>query len=305
MNKEIINFVNINKKIKENTTPFEMNYPINTLQYSEFDIIGDLNSFKQMENILYFKSENLNNIINAESKIEIFNTTDVMDIDEKDPSSNRYNNNSNNGNSITNINANSITYTNKILFKNSIEKMLSNLDANMNNNFIYPNSGYLIGSPFQTNFNTNNNNVTEQIIKIKKQNINKYLNLFITVYRENNNIEIYRIDLENFGLNIVEIVEKVFSSENVSELPCLLSDQRIERNKNDYNRTLMDTTIEINIPNNIPQNNINSAMPEQIFFDFLNKKFILGILFKNGMLVFYEACFIYDKKIKDGNGKSI
>lgn len=301
MNKEIINFLNINKKLLENSTHFEMNYPVNTLENYENEIIGDVNSFKQMDNILFFKAENITSFLNAEETSKSnFNNTESIEIDD----SKALNINNDNGKLITNVYVNSVNYSSKIMLKNSLEKALSNMNSNAFN-LINSNPGYLIGAPFMQSFNNiiydSNDDVREQIRKIKNNVNKKFKNLFISVYRENNNLDIYKINLASFGLKIDKLVEKVFNSENISELPCLLSDCRIQSNASDYKKTLVDPTLEINLPNNTSQN-LNLAMPEQIFFDFLNQKLVLAILFKNGILVFYEAYFIYDNQNKNIRG---
>ncbi len=285
MNKHIINFVNINKKLIENSTHFEMNFPINNLQYFENEVIGDVNSFKQMENILYFNCENLTDLLISENKIKTKNSENHnMDLDEAKITNI-------DADSITNLYVNSVNLENKNLFKNSLKKNLSNMN-NSSDNYMNQNSGFSIGAPFVSNYN-----LLDDLIKTKNSAISKYQNLFISVYRENNDLDIYKINLENYNLKINESIERVFNSYNVSELPCLLSDNRNEDNKNDYNKSTIDSTLEINVPNNIMQN-LNLAMPEQIFFDFLNQKLVLAILYKNGMLVFYEACFIYNDENK-------
>lgn len=283
MNREIVNFININKKLKENSTNFEMNYPINNLLYHENEIISDINSFKQSENVLYFKVENISNTLNPEK-----NSKNVIK-DEKMITDESIDLNAINSNIITNIYVNSVNYSNKILLKYSIEKALSNINSNTNN-LINSNPGYLIGAPFTQSYNNLNyegtDDIRQQIKGIKEVIERKYRSLFVTVYRENNHLDIFKINSAS--------VKRVFNSNIISELPCLLSDMRIKSNLNDYSRVFVDPTLEINIPNNKPQN-INLAMPEQIFFDFLNQKLVLAILFKNGILVFYEAQFVYDK----------
>jgi len=293
MNKEIISFVNINKKLLENSTHFEMNYPVHSMQYFENELLDDINLFKQMDNILYFKAENITSFLNKERTPKINFTTESMQIDDSKEANVNYIN----GNLITNVSVNSVNYSHKLLLKNSLEKALSIINSNNVNYMMNSNTAYLMGTPFMPNHSNisyyPNDDIREQIKKTKNNAINKYKNLFITVYRENNNLEIYKINLASYGLKLENFVENVFISKNISELPCLLSDCRNKSNANDYQRILVDPTLEIKLPNNTPQN-LNLAMPEQIFFDFLNQKLVLAILFKNGILVFYEAYFIYD-----------
>lgn len=295
INKEIIFYVNINKKIIENSVSLESSYSyiFDNINILDDEIITDLNLIKQLDNVLYFKTYDITNIISKQNRIP-------MEVDDLNNSPNIHN-----GEIITNIYINSINFNSKISYKNELEKTLSQINKsnyNSNSAYILQNQGFIPNNQYLGNFcNYNNNSAHNTLLlkvgQAKNQAIRKHLNLFLTIYKENNKLEIYQIKLADYHLNFETNLKKIFVSNNISEVPCILSDLQIARNKNDYNRASSDLTFEVNM-SCISQQNINQSMPEQIFLDFLNEKLVLAIIFKNGLLVFYEACFIYSNLFK-------
>jgi hypothetical protein len=138
--------------------------------------------------------------------------------------------------------------------------------------------------------------------KILKFDINtKPINnsTFLVLYKENHLLEIYDLDS----------VKLIFKNNIIYELPIILSDINSETFKEDFQKCTSDLTQSLQITNNIPQPLINIqsstsssySTPEEIFFDILQHRVVLSIIFKNGTIVFYESFF----NNKEGNNIKI
>ena len=115
-----------------------------------------------------------------------------------------------------------------------------------------------------------------------------YNNLtYLIVYRSNKCLDIYNtLNLLYTDIKDKNNIKPILSNNYIDEIPYIISNNNIK----DYYRISSDPSYIINF--NIQENNINKTLtPKSLYFDMLNTKGILIILYKEYILVIYQLFY--------------